>query len=184
MSFTRKFYTSDTHFGHAGIIQSCGRPFADVAEMDAELVRRWNAVVQPHDIVYHLGDWGWPSGDPEAFRALFHSLNGRKVLVTGNHDVRKDGSLRPDLADLPWDRPPSPMLEVKDEGQRVVLCHYALLAWNAKHHGAWHFYGHSHGKLPHPDQRARDVGVDCHDVAFAPRTFRQLIASPQAKEAA
>lgn len=182
MSFTRKFYIADCHFGHASIIRSCNRPFASVEEMDAEIVRRWNAVVRPGDLVYHLGDWGWPTGgDAERFRALFHSLHGRKVLVLGNHDTRKDGSLRADLAELPWDRRPEHLLEVKDEGCRVVLGHYAQRTWNAAHHGAWHFYGHSHGRLP-PLGRSRDVGVDCPDVDFTPRSFNELTAGIVANE--
>lgn len=36
------FITSDTHFGHARIIELASRPFASVEEMDAELIRRWN----------------------------------------------------------------------------------------------------------------------------------------------
>lgn len=182
MAYTRKFYVADTHFGHESIIRNCARPFSSVAEMDAEIVRRWNETVGKDDLVYHLGDWGWPTGDPFAFKRLFHALNGRKVLILGNHDVRKDGTVRPDLAELPWDRRPEHLLEVRDEGQRVVLCHYALRTWSAAHHGAWHFYGHSHGRLP-SQGRSRDVGVDCDDVAFRPRTFRELTQGLLAAEA-
>jgi len=32
------FFTSDTHFGHENIIRYCQRPFADVGEMDRELI--------------------------------------------------------------------------------------------------------------------------------------------------
>ncbi|HIY67347.1 MAG TPA: hypothetical protein H9830_13860 [Candidatus Agrococcus pullicola] len=50
------FVTSDTHFGHVRIIELAHRPFAEVTEMDEEIVRRWNAVVAPDDVVLHLGD--------------------------------------------------------------------------------------------------------------------------------
>ena len=39
------FFTSDIHFGHENVIRFDGRPFATVEEMDAELIRRWNAKV-------------------------------------------------------------------------------------------------------------------------------------------
>lgn len=78
------FFTSDTHFGHARIIELSGRPFSSVEEMNETMVERWNAVVGTSDIVYHLGD---------AVMGLFEDnvkylgqLNGTKFLVPGNHD--------------------------------------------------------------------------------------------------
>jgi calcineurin-like phosphoesterase family protein len=38
---TNIWFTADHHFGHANIIGFCNRPFSDVMEMDAELMRRW-----------------------------------------------------------------------------------------------------------------------------------------------
>jgi len=174
MAFVTKRYLADTHFGHASIIANCGRPFSSTDEMDAEIVRRWNQTVKSDDdITYILGDYGRPGEDPLAFRRLFHSLRGRKILIIGNHDLRKDGSLDPEIAALPWDIPPRDILEVKDGGRRVILCHYAMRAWPASHHGTVHFYGHSHGRLPGVGL-SRDVGVDMPDVAFTPRTFAEL----------
>ena len=51
------FFTSDTHFGHAGIITFCHRPFQDVAQMNETMIANWNRVVGPEDIVFHLGDF-------------------------------------------------------------------------------------------------------------------------------
>ena len=42
---TMKWFTSDTHWGHANILKYDNRPFATIDEHDEELVRRWNAVV-------------------------------------------------------------------------------------------------------------------------------------------
>jgi calcineurin-like phosphoesterase family protein len=50
------FVISDTHFGQAKAIEYFGRPFASREEMDETMIERWNAVVRPQDIVYHLGD--------------------------------------------------------------------------------------------------------------------------------
>lgn len=42
------FFTSDTHFYHARIVESSERPFNDIDEMNEALIRNWNAVV-PRD---------------------------------------------------------------------------------------------------------------------------------------
>lgn len=49
-------YISDLHFGHFNIIRFDMRPFESTEEMDRELVKRWNDVVDKDDQVYVLGD--------------------------------------------------------------------------------------------------------------------------------
>lgn len=173
MAFVRKFYVADTHFRHSKILDMCARPHRDIAAHDDDLIRRWNAVVREDDIVFHLGDFSLGLGDVDAVRSIFYHLNGKKILIIGNHDLRKDGTIHPTLAGLGWHQPPTPLLETSDCGQRVVLCHYALRTWPGQHRGAWHFYGHSHAALP-DFGRSRDVGVDVADVDFTPRTFSEL----------
>jgi calcineurin-like phosphoesterase family protein len=80
----RTFFTSDHHFGHANIIDYCGRPYASVAEMNADLTQRWNETVAADDVVWHLGDFAM--GDPTDWRGHVAGLNGRLRLVLGNHD--------------------------------------------------------------------------------------------------
>ncbi len=86
------FLTSDTHFGHAGVchfMRNDGvtklRPWDDPAEMDEEMVRRWNETVRPNDKVYHLGD---VVINRKALKIL-DLLHGEKVLIKGNHDIFK-----------------------------------------------------------------------------------------------
>src|SRR5580700_9173806 len=43
------YFTSDNHFGHAGARSFYRRPFASVAEMDRQMIDRWNSVVEPGD---------------------------------------------------------------------------------------------------------------------------------------
>jgi hypothetical protein len=70
------WYTSDHHFGHKNIIAHNSRPFASVEEMDEALIARWNSVVGPDDVVYHLGDFSF---GPQAY--YLPRLNGEKHLV-------------------------------------------------------------------------------------------------------
>lgn len=60
------YFTSDLHFGHENVIRFDDRPFASVEEMDAELIRRWNAKVDRGDLVYVLGDMIWKTKNDEA----------------------------------------------------------------------------------------------------------------------
>ena len=78
------WWTSDTHFYHANVIKYSKRPFANVEEMNAALVRNWVAVVQPGDTIYHLGDFSF--GRKEQNEALLQQLHGHKHLILGNHD--------------------------------------------------------------------------------------------------
>lgn len=80
----RVFVTSDTHFGHKNIIkfEPVHRPFASIEEHDRALVERWNAVVNPKDTVWHLGDVFFGTNGHHVLAAL----HGYKKLVLGNHD--------------------------------------------------------------------------------------------------
>ena len=78
------FVTSDTHFNHKNIIEYEDRPFSSVEEMNDALITNWNEVVDEHDLVYHLGDFGM--GKVYDLNAIYARLNGTKVLIRGNHD--------------------------------------------------------------------------------------------------
>lgn len=96
------FLVSDTHFGHAGVcrfLRDDGtklRPWDDPAEMDEEMVRRWNETVRPNDKVYHLGD---VVINRRALKTLAR-LNGDKVLIKGNHDIFRMDEYTPYFRDI------------------------------------------------------------------------------------
>lgn len=83
--------TSDTHAFHANIIKYCNRPFTDEYEMNEQMEDRWNYRVKEDDIVIHLGDVSAGlKGRTHMFREQLAHLNGRKILVRGNHDHLDD----------------------------------------------------------------------------------------------
>jgi calcineurin-like phosphoesterase family protein len=82
-------FTSDLHFNHVTMVSPAHggrgwRPFSTVEEMNECLIERWNSVVGVNSHVWLLGDVGM--GSPEEFFPLVERLNGRKHLVSGNHD--------------------------------------------------------------------------------------------------
>jgi calcineurin-like phosphoesterase family protein len=88
------FFTADTHFGHANICIYCDRPYRkldgqpDVMAMNRDLVKQWNESVTPQDVVYHLGDFGF--GPPAKLLEARKQLNGKIILIKGNHDKKVD----------------------------------------------------------------------------------------------
>ena len=78
------YFTADTHFGHTNIIRYCGRPFETKEEHDRVLIENWNNKVQPQDVVYHLGDFGF--GTPDDLRKIAAKLQGKIHFIRGNHD--------------------------------------------------------------------------------------------------
>ena len=81
---------SDTHFGHTNIIKYCNRPFSDAREMDKTIISNINAVVKPHHILWHLGDflYGKSILSVQERYAKYTSLIHCKkiILILGNHD--------------------------------------------------------------------------------------------------
>lgn len=152
------FFTSDTHFGHHGIMRHAGRSFASTEEMDGEMIRRWNEVIRPDDEVYHLGDLSFKGVGYTA--DILNTLNGRKHWIVGNHD--KGMYRKPEIAKL--FESIQPLKEIKAGDVHIVMCHYPMLVWNKSHYGAWMLHGHSHGTCRYPSNAMRimDVGVDCN----------------------
>lgn len=79
-----KYYISDLHFDHTNVIKFDNRPFNSVEEMNSALIHNWNSVVKKSDIVYVLGDFCF--GNTERTNELFNQLNGKIILIRGNHD--------------------------------------------------------------------------------------------------
>ncbi len=134
--------------------------------MNAALLNNYNSKVGPKDEVWFLGDFIMGRNPVEEARTVLAKMHGTKHMILGNHDPRKKAFY--DLFETC-----SEYREIKVEGQRMTLCHYAARVWNKSHHGAWMLYGHSHGSLADdPNARSIDVGVDCHN--YFPLSFQEV----------
>lgn len=89
----KTFLISDTHFGHANMLNFTNsdgsklRVFDNVSHMNDVMIDNWNKTVSEEDKVYHLGDVGFKSFS--ALKAIMDRLNGKKILIKGNHDNLK-----------------------------------------------------------------------------------------------
>lgn len=99
-----RFFIADTHFGHRGMVKFArpgggavrpiwGRVDPDmsdeeayerVAQMNEDMIDRWNAVVNPGDKVDILGD---VTIGRRPLLEVIPRLNGKKRLRSGNHDL-------------------------------------------------------------------------------------------------
>lgn len=133
------YYTSDLHIGHGNCLNFDNRPFRDLVEMEEELIRRWNQKVRQEDTVYILGDIGYKVtiGHMNHFLS---QLNGRKILIQGNHDYGLLHQQEPLVGFSEIHH----LYQLRDQGYLVVLCHYPMLVWNQSHRGSIHLYGHVH----------------------------------------
>ena len=170
----RSFFSSDTHFGHAKIIQHSQRPFSSIQEMDQTLIQNWNARISQQDKIFFLGDFAWKSEDRAV--EILNQLHGQKILIAGNHDepfLTKSKYVRFRSA---WELivPRLDLVVLDDQNkQLIVLDHYAMRTWNKSHYGSWHLHGHSHGKLEEISGKLSfDIGVDTHN--FFPWSYAEV----------
>ena len=170
------WFTADLHFGHGNVIGYSGRPFADADEMDDALIERWNAVVDATDTVWVLGDVAL--GRIAETLPLVRSLNGRKLLLAGNHDRCWSGHGRraegwtERYLDAGFAEVHQDALKIEIERRRVIACHFPYRGDSHDHDryveqrpvdtGAWLLHGHVHERWR---QRGRmiNVGVDAWD---------------------
>lgn len=157
------WYTADTHLNHENIIRFCDRPFRTARHMDDVLVANLVAKVGPKDDLYVVGDFAFAREEDRLYiLSRFEQVPGRKHLVTGNHD-------RAWARELPW-ASVSNLIELKDGGERVVLCHYPMITWNGARRGALQLFGHVHGNW-RGSRNSVNVGVDVW--GFAPVTLKE-----------
>lgn len=155
--------TADEHYRHKNIIAYQNRPFSDLSEMDETLITNHNSVVNDDDVVIHIGDFCFGKGGD--FARFAKRLTGTHFFMDGSHDhclrdffscPEEFGGTEGKLFLLPK------LFEFTFGGKKVVLCHYSLRTWWASHYDSYHFFGHSHGRLPNLG-RSRDVGVETNN---------------------
>lgn len=169
------FFTADTHFYHANIIEFCHRPFRSVDDMNETLIANWNKVVGADDIVFHLGDFCL--GDSAKWNRLLDRLNGKIYLILGNHDLR---NFRKSYAER--FESVAMQMHIEVDKQKICLNHYPFLCYDGSNVGVWQLFGHVHTnknntsndaarlKMLFPTQY--DVGVDNND--FTPASYAQV----------
>lgn len=121
----RTWVAGDHHFGHKNIVKFTdedgkllrGSVFATPEEHDEGLIERHNRLVSPGDRVYLLGD----VCISRRSIPLLARLNGRIVLVKGNHDIFALKDYTPYVDDIR-----SCVVQKDQDGNKVILTHIPL----------------------------------------------------------
>lgn len=183
------FYIADLHFGHQNIIRFDNRPFDSVDHMNDYMINNWNKKVKQGDTTYILGDFCWGK-EPEWIEIL-DKLNGNKVLIRGNHDLKQMSRTLKDKFLYIKDRH-----EISDCGKKLILSHYPELAYKSSYnpnvfmlHGHVHFYTDEAAYVRkwvkelqdnhynNWDNRGQIINVGCMlpEIDYTPRTLMEIL---------
>ena len=164
------------HLGHHWM--ALHRGFSNSQEHDEYLIQEWNKVVHKKDLTYILGDI---TMNTNKHYHLLDKLNGRKIVVLGNHDNPKDVK---EL--LKYVESVAGMIDYKG----FIITHCPIHPNEMSFcRGNIHAHIHHNNKLDIVTVRDRygDIkgstiepinyyNVDAHVIDYKPRTIEELVA--------
>lgn len=146
------WFWSDQHFGHKNIIKYSNRPFQSTDEMTSAMIKNYMTTVSENDIVVFGGDLAFMPNT--ITNPIIDKLPGYKILIVGNHDLRKDGS----IVEYNFDEI-HPCVSFYVAGQwpaKLLLTHYPLI--NLPEH-CYNIHGHIHTQ-DSPTERHFNISVE------------------------
>lgn len=183
------FYIADLHFGHQNIIRFDNRPFDSIEDMNEFLIDSWNKKVKQGDTTYILGDFCWGK-EPEWIEIL-NKLNGNKVLIRGNHDLKQMSKALKNKFLYIKDRH-----EISDCGKKLILSHYPEMTYKKSYDpNVFMLHGHVHehtAEAKHVkkwikdlkkscvnswDNKGQIINVGCMlpEIDYTPRTLMEIL---------
>ena len=169
MSIVR--FIADLHLGHENMAKRRG--FKSVEEHDNYVISQWNSAVNKRDLTYILGDITMESS--KEYPKL-DQLNGRKIVVGGNHDKAKHT-----LELLKYVESVTAMVKYKG----IWLTHCPVHPLELEYRVSRNIHGHIHSKSIEKDiylfgfklfsrVDRRYHCVSCEHVNFIPKTLNEL----------
>lgn len=173
------YLISDTHFGHFNIIEYENRPFLNTKEMDEYIIKSWNKTVNHKDIVLHLGDFFLTNTKRQL--EIMEQLNGRIILIKGNHD----GQSKTKLVERLGFKAVYQSLTFMVDDYTLILTHMPLELtiedeFYFREHKIINVHGHVHGIK---EQKSRfHYCVSAENVLYKPISIERLIKLIQRDE--
>lgn len=180
MMFAPHYITSDLHFGHENILTYCPARktwpgVSDIGSHDQHLENLWNErVTEPEEWTLVLGDF--TLGPATITREIRRRLNGKIILVRGNHDrgpvACRDAGFEENCTGT----------EFKFDGLNVC-CRHSPASFTALDVACYDvlLHGHCHGNPMRETlsdavrDKAMDVGIDTWPTP-RPHTTAETIA--------
>ena len=158
MDLNRTFVTSDHHFRY------WKHPFhlhcESTEEEEREHIALWNSIVGKDDLVFYVGDFC--DGTDHDLQEIRSQLNGRMILIKGNHDKNSDEAYRQAFEDVLEEKRIDELnlrlIHVKDE-LKLLLVHDPESAMLRP--GERMIYGHYHRGMVEPPPTTRDSICVC-----------------------
>lgn len=168
----KTWITSDHHFHHSNVlnfVDDAGRKirpeFASVEEMNEYMIAMWNEHIAPDDKVYHLGDI-IISTATYRIDDIMNKLNGRKILIRGNHDIAPIHKYAKHFNDIRGSH------GLRDnEGNNYILSHYPIHPSSLRQN-AYNIHGHTHQRCL-PDNRYINICVETTN--YLPIDFNNIL---------
>lgn len=158
--------------------------------MDEAIIALWNETIKPEDTVYILGDFCW--GTAKMWETYLPKMKGHKVLIIGNHDLKRMSSTTKKYFDNIQH-----YLEINDGDYHIIMSHYPILTYNGSYReNVIMLFGHVHNNtdeshtVEHFIKEIRDsydgvkhinrgnlINVGCMMpwMNYIPRTINELI---------
>jgi calcineurin-like phosphoesterase family protein len=173
----RSFVISDHHFAHDKLYSfrrpdgSLLRPWAaNAAEADEMMIEAHNSIVRNQDTTYFGGDVAIKASGLK----LLSRMNGRKVLIRGNHDIFRLKQYAEHFADI----------RGTHKIGRIILSHYPLHRRSIPKWCQANLHGHTHANdvqrrtwwgAYRPDPLYRNMSIE--KIGIAPIDIEEIIAS-------
>jgi calcineurin-like phosphoesterase family protein len=163
-------FIADLHSGHENLAKYRG--FASAAEQDEYIIKQWNSVVNKRDTTYILGDITMEK--PEY--SILSKLNGRKIIVGGNHDKPHHSKQLLQYVDSI-----AGMVQYKG----IFLTHCPIHPMEMEYRVKYNIHGHIHEKKVMRTYRfmgiklfskvdKRYICVSCEHINYQPKTLVEL----------
>lgn len=182
------YYIGDTHWFHDNALAYDNRPFKDAEENNKVIVDNINNACSPYDDLWLLGDIS--HGNVTKTIELLKQLNPALHLCVGNHDRRflKNKQFRDCFVEICDYKE----LDI-DNGKKLILCHYPIVAFNGQFRGNVHLYAHVHNtpqwnmiehfKRTTEEERGNgscrmfNTGCMIDYINYVPRTLEEILAA-------
>lgn len=158
------FFTSDTHLGHQKPFIWESRGYLSVQDHDNHIIHIINNVVQPDDILFHLGDFCLNTSI-DVFEIYINQIKCQNIyLLHGNHNnPHYKNVYLPLVKSFLGEKYENDMevypiryknifyvgyyIELKLNGKYIILSHFPFYSWNGMSFGSWMLHGHEHSKI-------------------------------------